>query len=159
MEEQQKPPLPYRLALIVEDDEMIRDLLAVALRMEGYYPVLCTNAEQALASLEIEQVAGVSYIAPGEVLSLMRSLVVEVMIIDIMLPGMDGVAFVRNLEEHNRRTAPIMVISGHAKAEEKAQSIKAESFLLKPFKIGHFVNEVERIVKDAEKQRRTMNMV
>jgi DNA-binding response OmpR family regulator len=160
-EEQQAPKALHRMALIIEDNQDLLELLAQALRYEGYYPILCRTAEQALEPVEGAdlQLAGISTVTPDEIYIVLRSLLVEVIIIDIMLPGMNGVAFVAELERRGRRNAPIMVISGHHKAEVVAAEMHAESFLQKPFKIGEFVKELERIVTQSEAAKRAASLL
>ena len=123
-----------KLALVIEDNPAICELLAFNLKHAGYYPLVFTNAEDALA--------------------LVRSLVMEIIIIDLMLPGMDGVAFVREIERHKRRNAPILVISAHENAYRRAQEIHAEGYMQKPLAFAKLIDLVDTLVEAHAAQTR-----
>jgi DNA-binding response OmpR family regulator len=120
---------PYtKMALMIEDDPDICELLEFYLKDAGYYPLVFTNAE--------------------DVLTILRSLVMEIIIIDLMLPGMDGVEFVREIERHKRRNAPILVISASEQGHRRAQEINAEGYMQKPLSFPKFIQLVNRLVEE-----------
>jgi len=123
-----------KLALVIEDNPAISELLAFNLKQAGYYPLVFTNAEDAL--------------------TLVRSLVMEIIIIDLMLPGMDGVAFVREIERRKRRNAPIVVISAHEDAYRRAQEIHAEGYMQKPLAFAKLIELVNTLVEAYAAQQR-----
>lgn len=126
---------PYtKMALVIEDDPDIRELLGFSLKDAGYYPLIFTNAE--------------------EVLVILRSLMVEIIIIDLMLPGIDGVEFVREIERRKRRNAPVLVISASSQIRERAQEINAEGYMQKPFTFKELINLVDRLVEEHVAQHR-----
>lgn len=126
---------PYtKMALIIEDDPDIRDLLEFYLKDAGYYPLIFTNAE--------------------DVLTILRSLVMEIIIIDLMLPCIDGVEFVREIERHKRRNAPILVISGSEQGQRCAQEINAEGYMQKPLSFPKLKELVNRLVEEHIAKRR-----
>ncbi|MCL1804209.1 MAG: response regulator [Eubacteriaceae bacterium] len=65
--------------LVVEDDENFRKLMEAILRDEGYLPILAQNAQQALDRFEHHHI--------------------DLMITDIMMPGMDGYSLTQELRE------------------------------------------------------------
>ncbi len=78
--------------LIVENDKSNRDLFAVLLKMSGYETVAVETAEQALNYMESHNPAAI--------------------LLDILLPGMDGFAFTRILRERGQSAEiPIIVIT------------------------------------------------
>ncbi len=117
-----------KMALVIEDNADMRLLLEYYLKNAGYYPLLFTNAE--------------------EVLTILRSLMMEIVIIDLMLPGMNGVEFVREIERRKRRNAPILVISAMEKGRLQAQEINAEGYLQKPFSLETFIHQVNTLVEE-----------
>jgi DNA-binding response OmpR family regulator len=126
---------PYKkMALVIEDDPDTLDLLAFHLKRVGYYPLVFTNAE--------------------DVLTILRSLMVEIIIIDLMLPGIDGVEFVREIERRKRRNAPILVISALDNGYQRAQQIHAEGYMQKPFSFTNLMHLVDLLVEERAAQRR-----
>ncbi len=117
-----------KMALVIEDNADMRRLLEFYLKDAGFYPLLYTNAE--------------------EVLTILRSLMMEIVIIDLMLPGMNGVEFVREIEQRKRRNAPILVISALEQGRLHAQAINAEGYLQKPFSLEAFVHLVNKLVEE-----------
>lgn len=126
---------PYKkMALVIEDDPDILELLAFHLKRAGYYPLVFTNAE--------------------DVLTILRSLMVEIIIIDLLLPGIDGVAFVREIERRKRRTAPVLVISALEDGYQRSLEIRAEGYMHKPFSFTNLVHLVDHLVEERAAQRR-----
>ena len=80
--------------LIVDDDEDIRKLLGIYLGNEGYRYLACENAAQALEVLEHYQV--------------------DLILLDVMMPGIDGISACLRIREKNKM--PIIFMS--AKSED-----------------------------------------
>ena len=83
--------------LVVDDNQKIRRLIDIYLRREGFSTLLAETGEQAL--------------------HLLGEQAVDLMIVDIMMPGMDGYALVRQLRE-NRMEIPVPVSYTHLRAHE-----------------------------------------
>jgi twitching motility two-component system response regulator PilH len=113
--------------LVVEDDPAIRALLQDVLRDSGYTVTTAETGDQAL-----EQ---------------MREQRPDLVLLDLMLPGMNGWMFLRTRERDRQlATVPILVISalgptgtGHA------QELGAPVFLHKPFDVSELLAEVNRL--------------
>jgi two-component system OmpR family response regulator len=136
MEKRARPPCDRpstKIALMIEDDPSLCKLLAFYLKHAGYYSFVCTD--------------------PEDVLTFLRSVVIEIIILDLILPGLDGVALVREIERCKRRTAPILVISAHEQGSRRAQEINAEGFLMKPFSFAKLIQLVETLVEAHAAQR------
>jgi CheY-like chemotaxis protein len=102
--------------LIVEDALDIQFLLAHLLRSEGYQ-VDC--AIDGLAALELLNSAEK---LPG------------IILLDIMMPGMDGYQFREEQLKHERIAAiPVIVMTAAGDVQSKTASIEAQGFLKKPF--------------------------
>ena len=100
--------------LIVEDDDEIRNLLRQAVEMEGYDAATASNGKEGLDAL--------SRTKPCLIL------------LDLMMPVMDGWAFARSVEaDAALAQIPIVVVTAYA---NKVQSIKAKSILKKPVDLG-----------------------
>ena len=107
--------MPGETILIVEDSPVSLRLTAAALRAEGYKVQVASTAEQALSSL--------------------RSWKPDLILADIMLPGMDGLEFTRLIKQDNRLRG-VMVLALTAcdmeGDEERARNAGCDGFLTKP---------------------------
>lgn len=109
--------------LIVEDDSTIREVMADALRDEGYEVALAQNGEEALTVVQRDQ--------PGLIL------------LDMRLPVLDGWGFARRLKELGL-DVPIVIVTATHNTEVWAEEIGAVGFLAKPFDLTDLLDVVER---------------
>lgn len=113
--------------LIVDDDANVRDLVSLYLEKEGLVPVAASNGEEALR--------------------LIPQHCPEVVILDIMLPGMDGLEICRNL----RRISDVPIIMLTAKAEEADRvvglELGADDYVVKPFSPRELVARVKAVLR------------
>jgi CheY-like chemotaxis protein len=117
---------PARI-LLVEDDFAIRETIAELLAEEGYRVTSAANGAEALAMLDESD-------APGLIL------------LDLMMPVMNGWEFRRALRDDPRLARiPVVVISASRGAEPRA-SVDADAFLAKPFDATHLLDTVSRFV-------------
>jgi len=102
--------------LVIEDDPDIRELLSYSLSKEGWTVVLASDGEEGLAALPSENP--------------------DCVVLDIMLPGMDGLEILRALKsDASRRRLPVILAT--AKGEESdivsGLELGAEDYVVKPF--------------------------
>jgi two-component system NtrC family sensor kinase len=122
--------------LVVEDDRGIRDALRTILAGEGYAVSCCDDGRQAFDVLVNTTPAP------------------EVIILDLMLPGMDGWEFrLRQRADPRVAKIPLLVISADGSA--KAAAIDADAFLCKPFDLSLLMSEVNRLALDRGEQEHT----
>lgn len=122
------------LVLIVEDDPDVRDTLSDVLQDEGYRTSQAGNGREALDTLrraDAERPA--------------------VVLLDIMMPVMDGVAF-RNeqLRDASLRDIPVIVLSAHARLDELASELELTTALRKPVALDALLEAVERVVRPSQ---------
>jgi two-component system chemotaxis response regulator CheY len=99
--------------LVVEDDRDSRELLGEMLALSGYRPLLAADGFEALRVLARERPC--------------------VILLDLMMPRMDGCAFREaQLAIDALRTIPVVVVSADPNAERKARDIEAAACLCKP---------------------------
>ncbi len=107
--------MPGETILIVEDSPVSLKLAAAALRAEGYKVQVASTAEQALSSL--------------------RSWKPDLILADIMLPGMDGLEFTRRVKQDNRLcdvTVLALTACDMEGDEERARAAGCDGYLTKP---------------------------
>jgi two-component system response regulator PilR (NtrC family) len=101
--------------LIVDDEEVLQDILTALLRKEGHKPISATTGEEGLAALEREEV--------------------DLVLLDLMLPGMHGMEVLREI----RRRDPdqvVVVITAFSSIESAIAAMREGAFhyIPKPFK-------------------------
>ena len=119
--------------LVVEDEEAIQELIRYNLNKEGFDRVrLCDSGEEALAQAQ--------EFAP------------DLILLDLMLPGMDGLSVCRRLRR-DARTASIPVIMLTAKSEESdivtGLEVGADDYLTKPFSPKVLVARIKSVLRRA----------
>jgi signal transduction histidine kinase len=122
-----------RRILVVEDDPEILGALSGLLEEEGYEVESVADARDALDHLH-------------------RGPAPEVIILDLMMPGMDGWEF-RTIQRADPALAGIPVVAISADTSSKAAAIDATSFLRKPFRFADLLSTVEKIIDERERQR------
>jgi cyclic di-GMP phosphodiesterase len=114
-------------ALVIDDDPLLCELLRVALELEGI------------------EVAEAHHVIQAE--KLLADSVPDVVVLDLGLPGVDGVFYCERLRESPRTKAmPIVAISGSEAAGAQALSAGANTFLHKPIDPVHLLATVEHLV-------------
>jgi len=100
--------------LIVEDDSMLADGLTATLRHEGYVVDSVSSAEQAEAAIKVSDV--------------------DLIILDIGLPGMDGFTWLRRLRSRGDEQA-VLVLTARDAVSDRVHGLKlgADDYLPKPF--------------------------
>ncbi len=123
------------VVLIVDDEPGIRDLLGQVLGDEGYETPAVATGEEALTVLERE--------------------LVDLVLLDIWLPGIDGFEVLRRLRAGGSRV-PVIVISGHASGEKAVAAIRegAQDFLEKPLSYDRVVVTVANTLRRTLLERR-----
>lgn len=112
--------------LVVDDDAAIRDMVTMALQDEGYEVVTAVGA-QALA--------------------IARALSPAVILLDIMMPDMDGIEVSRRLRaDPATRNIPIIAMSATTVLSETASAMRADERLPKPFELEQLSDLVARYV-------------
>ncbi len=115
--------------LIVDDDAAIRKMLVDVLSLEGFSAETARDGREALALLE----AG-NY---------------QVVLLDLMMPVMDGWEFCRTLRERPALRARFSVVLMSAGEKlEQAQDLGADGYLAKPFDVNQLLELLEPFVSE-----------
>ena len=107
------------LVLLVEDDAAVRSTLAAILHDEGCDMIIAPNGFDALVALEQHEP--------------------DVVVLDWMMPVVDGQNFLQALRGEYRKTTPVLVISAGRVSEETAREAGANGYLRKPFDIDELM--------------------
>lgn len=111
--------------LVVEDNLEMAELLCDFLRAEGYSVQNCTDGESALKSFETEGA--------------------RLVILDIMLPGLDGFAVCRKIRESTN--TPIIIVSAKTDKDDKLNGLilGADDYIEKPYDIDILLAKIRGI--------------
>jgi two-component system response regulator AtoC len=126
-----------RRILVADDAEAIRTYLANLLELKGYDVDSAEDGRRALALLE-------GGAAP------------DVIILDVMMPGLDGVETLRHIREIDEDVPVVMLsVVGKASTIVEAMRIGADDYLNKPFEDGELELALERVLarRDLERER------
>jgi DNA-binding response OmpR family regulator len=124
-----------RRVLVVEDDPSIRELVSLHLGLDGYR---------------------VTPVADGrEGLRLAQEQPFDVLILDLMLPGLDGISLCRAVRREGvNRDIPILMLTARGEESDKVVGLEsgADDYLTKPFGVREFVARVNALLR----RRRTV---
>ena len=111
--------------LIIEDDEGVGPSIAYLLRDEGYEVEVAIDGRAALDRLR-------------------RDPLPSLILLDLMMPGMDGIEFrVRQLADSRMATVPAIVISARPDVAARAKQLLVDDFLPKPMNFEELLHVVQ----------------
>jgi DNA-binding response OmpR family regulator len=115
--------------LVVDDDRRYRELIELSLARRGYRVLLAPDGLAGLSSLERDDV--------------------DLVILDLMLPDLDGYELCRRVRAYS--AVPIIVLSAHdgEPAKIRALSIGADDYVTKPFGAAELVARIEAVLRRA----------
>lgn len=114
--------------LLVEDDERVQRFVLRGLEVEGYSVTVASDGVDGL--------------------NCARSEPYDVMILDVMLPGLDGRTICRQLRESKVRT-PILMLTALDQTDEKVGALRggADDYLTKPFDFDELLARIEALAR------------
>jgi DNA-binding response OmpR family regulator len=114
--------------LLVEDDRKIASLNKKGLKEQGFVVEACDNGEDGLA-----RASGQPY---------------DVIILDVMLPGRDGLSILRALRER-KNTVPVILLTARSAMQERVEGLNlgADDYLSKPFFLEELVARVRALAR------------
>ena len=117
--------------LVVEDDNELNQLFCRTLDRNGYSSLGAADAAQALDLLEKESV--------------------DLIISDVMMPGMDGFEFVRQLRDA-QMTLPIMLITAKSDIKDKQSGFLsgADDYMVKPVDLQEMLLRIQALLRRAK---------
>src|ERR1700730_16268123 len=122
-----------RKILVVEDDRTLRQALAFNLSREGYDAVTAADGENALA--------------------IARAGLFDLILLDVMLPGMSGVEVLRTLRREGIDT-PVIILSAKGDEIDRVVGLKvgADDYVPKPFSRPELLARVEAVLRRNRRQ-------
>lgn len=119
--------------LIIEDERALTEVLSYNLEREGYEVVVCHDGREGLRKAQVQ--------------------LPDLIILDLMLPGMDGLQVCRELRSGEQtRQIPILILT--ARAEETDQvvgfTLGADDYVTKPFSVKVLLQRIKALQRRAE---------
>src|SRR4051812_42605664 len=118
--------------LIVDDDDDIREVLAVVLQAEGHQVEAAADGLEALDRLR-------------------RGSPPSLILLDLMMPKLDGESFMKVMARDSHLAhIPVCILTGHQDAREKAVRLGAVGYLVKPIELEQLTAMVHAVASQAE---------
>ncbi len=120
--------------LVVEDDATIARFVELELEHAGYAITKCTDGKEALQMVEDSRP--------------------DLLILDLMLPGMDGIEVAKQIREQGLRF-PILMLTARAETQDVVSGFDAgaDDYLRKPFEIPELLSRIGALLKRTEHER------
>jgi len=125
--------------LVVDDEQSMRNMLAIALKQEGYEVVTAEDGEAARREIEASSV--------------------DLIVSDIRMPGLDGIEVLRFAREHTPGTEVILV-TAHASTASAVEALRlgAYDYVTKPFDIDELKLTVRRALEVKELRKENVDL-
>lgn len=119
--------------LIVEDEEMLNNIIAKRLRVENMTVDSCYNGEEAL-----DYISTSSY---------------DLIILDIMMPKLDGLGVVKHLRAEGNKI-PVLFLTAKDSLQDKIAGLDlgGDDYLVKPFEFGELIARIYALVRRSNNQ-------
>jgi DNA-binding response OmpR family regulator len=120
-----------RRILVVEDEEHLAEGLRINLELEGYEPVIAGSAEEALRIWKRSRA--------------------DLILLDVMLPGMDGFEFCSLLRERGERV-PILFLTARDRDDDRIRGLEegGDDYMTKPFNLRELLARVKGLFRREE---------
>ncbi|OPX97892.1 MAG: Transcriptional regulatory protein QseF [Syntrophorhabdus sp. PtaB.Bin047] len=115
--------------LIVDDDRNLLELMGMMLKSADYEVTTAHDGEGAL--------------------SVVKAQAFDLAVVDLKLPGMDGISFMRELHQINPEM-PVIILTAHSSVKSAVEAIRmgAFNYLAKPFDLDELLLQIERALEN-----------
>jgi DNA-binding response OmpR family regulator len=118
-----------RTVLVVDDEPIIADLVSRYLERAGYRTAVAGDGPSALAAV--------------------RSAMPDLVVLDLMLPGIDGLEVMRQVRERADRRVGIILLTARAGGDDRIAGLRlgADDYVVKPFNPAELVARVQAVLR------------
>ena len=123
--------------LVVEDDKNIADLLQLYLQKEGYAVTIASDGGQGLDAF--------------------RELDPDLILLDVMMPVMDGWTLCRTIRQESQ--TPIIMLTAKSQTDDKITGLKsgADDYITKPFEMREVLARIEAVLRRTDRSEPETN--
>lgn len=120
-----------KTVLTVENDKDFREMLVDIIGSLGYHPIEAKDAREGMRILQKQEV--------------------DLMLLDIHMPGIRGTLLLKYLRDKGRQI-PVIVISGYLQKEvfEEVREMNVQAALTKPISVKRLTDEIQKILGQGE---------
>src|SRR5688572_110795 len=114
--------------LVVDDEPAVRDSLERALRLEGYEIAVAPDGERALAALQRDST--------------------DAVVLDVMMPGVDGLEVCRRMRASGDRT-PVLMLTARDAVSDRVAGLDAgaDDYVVKPFALDELLARLRALLR------------
>ena len=126
--------------LVVEDDPKIASFIVRGLKQAGYAVDHSSDGEAGLSLAELTDY--------------------DAAIVDVMLPGLDGISLVRRLRAR-RRSTPVLFLSAKSSVDDRVRGLQSggDDYLTKPFAFSELVARIQALIRRATSSPETTKLI
>ena len=128
-------PAPEARLLVVDDEPNIRELLSASLRYAGFEVATAPDGQQALAMA--------AEFRP------------DLLVLDVMMPGLDGFGVVRRLRQNGMHT-PVLFLTARDAADDKVTGLTlgGDDYVTKPFSLDEVLARIRAVLRRSQVTQR-----
>lgn len=113
--------------LVIDDDPDIGTMMKMMLEYKGYTALVSERADEAMSTINSDRV--------------------DLIIMDMLLSGVNGVDICTDLKKDTKTiNIPIVMISAHPSAKDMCLSAGADDFIAKPFDMQDMLSRIDRLL-------------
>ncbi|MGD2158771.1 MAG: response regulator transcription factor [Anaerolineales bacterium] len=117
----------HATVLVIDDEKPLRDFVRRNLEVRGFKVITAANGLQALALFNTQKV--------------------DLVILDVMMPRMDGLETTRRIRQHSMVPIIILTALGEEADKVRAFDLGADDYLTKPFGVGELLARVKAVLR------------
>jgi two-component system, OmpR family, response regulator len=114
--------------LVVEDEKKLAGFIRKGLEEHGFTVTVCRNGDDAYALMRVESF--------------------DLIVLDIMLPGRDGLSILKGLRDQ-KNTTPVILVTARSEANERIEGLNlgADDYITKPFFMDELLARVQAVLR------------
>lgn len=125
--------------LVIEDEKALLETLKLNLELENYVVETCNTGGEALSKIKLFEP--------------------DLILLDIMLPGLNGIEIYKHLKEENT-SIPVIFLTAKNNAQDKIEGLKlgADDYITKPFDLEELLLRIHNILKRNYPQKQELSV-
>lgn len=127
--------------LVIDDEPDFLKVISARLEHNGFKVYLASGGQEALKSMESE--------------------IPDILILDILMPGMDGYEVLRKIRSNNKTAdIPVIILSGMPSQEEKSKALDmgADDYITKPYHLEEFLSRINALLRRSSRKNNLKNI-